>query len=64
MSFKIYGYGFAFELELQRCHFIFYFYILFFREIVKLNDENGVIEVVHGKAEDIDLPVKVDIIIR
>ena len=43
---------------------MFYFYILFFREIVKLNDENGVIEVVHGKAEDIDLPVKVDIIIR
>ena len=62
MSFKIYGSGFAFELELQRCHFIFLF--LFFREIVKLNDENGVIEVVHGKAEDIDLPVKVDIIIR
>ena len=45
------------------------FYILFvsiflFREIVKLNDENGLIEVVYGKAEDIDLPVKVDIIIR
>ena len=34
------------------------------REIVKLNDEKGVIEVIHGKAEDIDLPVQVDIIIR
>lgn len=33
------------------------------REIVKLNDEKGVIEVIHGRAEDIDLPVQVDIII-
>lgn len=35
------------------------------REIVKLNDEDGVIEVIHGKAEDVDLEggVKVDIMI-
>jgi hypothetical protein len=26
------------------------------REIIKLNDEKSVIEVVHGRAEDIDLP--------
>jgi len=32
-------------------------------EIVKLNDEDGVIEVIHGKAEEIDLDCKVDIII-
>jgi hypothetical protein len=34
------------------------------REIIKLNDEKSVIEVVHGRAEDIDLPQQVDIIIR
>jgi len=33
------------------------------REIVELNDEGGVVEVIHGRAEDIDLPVKVDIIV-
>ena len=34
-------------------------------EIVKLNDEEGVIEVIHGKAEEIELEnnIKVDIII-
>ena len=31
---------------------------------MKLNDPRGVIEVVEGRAEDIDLPVQVDIIIR
>jgi hypothetical protein len=34
------------------------------REIIKLNDEKSVIEVVHGRAEDIELPHQVDIIIR
>ena len=33
------------------------------KEIVKLNDEEGVIEVVHGKAEEVDIEGKVDIII-
>lgn len=33
------------------------------REIVEINDEEGVIEVVHGKAEEIELGTKVDIII-
>ena len=33
------------------------------REIIELNDEEGVIEVVHGKAEDIDIETKVDVII-
>ena len=33
------------------------------REIVKLNDEEGVIEVVHGKAEEVELETKVDIIV-
>ena len=31
---------------------------------MELNDEGGVVEVIHGRAEDIDLPVKVDIIVR
>ena len=35
-----------------------------FREIIELNDDEKVIEVVHGKAEDIDLPTQVDIIVR
>ena len=26
------------------------------KEIVELNDEKGVISVIHGKAEDVDLP--------
>ena len=30
----------------------------------QLNDDEKVIEVVHGKAEDIDLPTQVDIIVR
>ena len=34
------------------------------REVVKLNDEKGVVEVIEGRAEDIDLPQQVDIIIR
>jgi hypothetical protein len=29
---------------------------LLYREIIKLNDEKSAIEVVHGRAEDIDLP--------
>jgi len=33
------------------------------REIVELNDEEGVIQVVHGRAEEVDLPTKVDIIV-
>ena len=33
------------------------------REIVEINDEEGVIEVVHGKAEEIEVGTKVDIII-
>merc|ERR1711922_50020 len=33
------------------------------REIIELNDDEKVIEVVHGKAEDIDLPTQVDIIV-
>jgi len=33
------------------------------REIVELNNENGVVEVIHGKAEDIKLPDQVDIIV-
>ena len=36
----------------------------FRREIVELNDTGGVIKVVHGKAEDIELPEQVDIIVR
>ena len=33
------------------------------KEIVEINDEEGVIEVIHGKAEEIELDTKVDIII-
>jgi len=33
------------------------------KEIVELNDEEGVIEVIHGKAEEINLPQQVDIIV-
>ena len=33
------------------------------REIVEINDEEGVIEVIHGKAEEIELDTKVDIIV-
>jgi len=33
------------------------------REIVELNDEEGVIEVIHGKAEDVEIENKVDVII-
>jgi len=35
------------------------------KQIVELNDEKGVIEVIHGKAEEVELPggIKVDIII-
>ena len=34
------------------------------KEIVEINDEEGVIEVIHGKAEEIELDTKVDIIIQ
>ena len=33
------------------------------KEIVELNDEEGVIEVVHGRAEEVELGTRVDIII-
>ena len=33
------------------------------KEIVELNDEEGVIEVIHGKAEDVEIENKVDVII-
>ena len=33
------------------------------KEIVEINDEEGVIEVIHGKAEEVELDTKVDIII-
>eukprot|EP00088_Acartia_fossae_P015878 TRINITY_DN1880_c0_g1_i1.p1 TRINITY_DN1880_c0_g1~~TRINITY_DN1880_c0_g1_i1.p1 ORF type:complete len:413 (-),score=82.42 TRINITY_DN1880_c0_g1_i1:66-1304(-) len=33
------------------------------REVIELNDENGIIEVIHGKAEEIELPSQVDIIV-
>ena len=33
------------------------------KEIVELNDEEGVIEVVHGRAEEVELGTRVDTII-
>jgi len=33
------------------------------REVIEANDDEGVIEVIYGKAEDIDLPCQVDIIV-
>lgn len=33
------------------------------KEIIELNDEEGIIEAIHGKAEEIELPGKVDIIV-